>query len=117
MWRIGNPDSLSYDKKYPVILNRDHRLTELLVWDSHNHIKHLGERQTLAVIRFCYWVPRSKSFVEKILHHCLICRNLPNITVKDNVACYGTTVDYLGPLYGKGICDVNSLEDEYGLFN
>ena len=33
MSRIGNADSLSYDTKYPIILNRDHRLAELLGWD------------------------------------------------------------------------------------
>ena len=43
MSRIGNADSLSYDTKCPIILSRDHRLTELLVWGAHNRIKHLGE--------------------------------------------------------------------------
>ena len=46
MSRIGNADSLSHDTKYPIILNRDHRLTEVLVWDAHNRIKHLGERHS-----------------------------------------------------------------------
>ena len=41
---------------------------------------------------------------------------MPNIRVNDSVAFYGTGVDYLGPLYCKGIYDVNSLEDDYGLF-
>ena len=61
--RIGNADSLSYDTTYLIILKRNHRLTELLVSDTSNHIKHLAEQKTLAEIRFCYWVPRSKSFV------------------------------------------------------
>ena len=110
-------------------MNRDHRLTELLVWDAHNRIKHLGERQTLAENRCCYWVPRDKIFVKKILHRCLICTrfnsrpysfpnspNLPNIRVSDKIAFHGTGVDYLGPLYCTGIFDINSLEDNYGLF-
>ena len=48
MSRLGIADSLSYDTKYPIISNRDHILTELLVWDAHNCINHLGEWQTLA---------------------------------------------------------------------
>ena len=130
MSRIGNADSLPYDTKYPIILNRDHRLTELLVWDANNRIKHFGERQILAEIRCCYCVPRGKSFVKKILQHpCFICRkfnsrpcsypnspNSPNIRVNDNAAFYGTGVDYPGPLCRKGIYDINSLEDDYGLF-
>ena len=53
MSKIDNADSLSYDTKYPIILNRDHRLTKFSVWDTHNSIKHLAEQQTLAEIR-CY---------------------------------------------------------------
>ena len=93
--RIGNTDSLSYDTKYPIILNRDHRLTELLVWDAHNRVNHLDERQALVEICCCYWISRCKSFAKKILHHCIICRkfnsrpysypncpNLPNIVLE-----------------------------------
>ena len=129
MSRIGNADSLLYDTKHAILLNRDHRLTELLVWDAHNCIKHLVERQTSAEICCCYWVPRGKSFVKKILHRCLICRrfnakpyscpnspDLPNVRVNDKTTFYGTEVDYLGPLYCKGNYDMNSLEDDYGLF-
>ena len=39
-------NSLPYDSKCPIILNRDHRLKELFVWGGHNNIKHLGEPQT-----------------------------------------------------------------------
>ena len=56
--RISNAKSLSYDAKNPIILCRNHRLIEMIVWDTHNGIKHLGERQKLAEIRSCYWIPR-----------------------------------------------------------
>ena len=52
--RISNAKSLSYDAKNPIILCRNHRLIEMIVWDTHNRIKHLGERQKLAEIRSCY---------------------------------------------------------------
>ena len=129
MSRNGNADSLSYDTKYPIILTRDRRLIELLVWGAHNRIKHLSERQTLAEIHCCYWVPRGKSFVKKILHRCLICRkfssrpysypnspNLPNVRANDEIAFYGTGLDYLRQLCCKDIYDMNSLDydDDYG---
>ena len=60
MSRISNVDSLTYDTKFPIILNRNHRLTELLVWDTHSHIKELGKRQNLAEICCCYWVLRAR---------------------------------------------------------
>ena len=58
--RISNAKSLSYDAKNPIILCRNHRLTEMIVWEAHNRIKHLGERQTLAETCSCYWIPRGK---------------------------------------------------------
>ena len=95
--------------------------------DAHNRIKHLGEQQTDT--RFCYWVSRGKSFVKKILHWCLICRkfnlrqysypnspNLPNVRVNHKIAFYEAGVDYLGPLCCKGNYDMNSFEDDCGLF-
>ena len=60
MSRISNVDSLTYDTKFPIILNRNHRLTVLLVWGTHSHIKDLGERQKLAEICCCYWVLRKR---------------------------------------------------------
>ena len=72
--RISHAKSLSYDAKNPIILCRNHRLTEMIVWDAHNRIKHLGERQTLAKTRSCYWIPRGKSFVKKVLHCCITCK-------------------------------------------
>ena len=63
---------------------------------------HLGEAYPLAEIRCCYWVPRGKSFVKKILQRCLICRkfnsrlysypysqNLPNVKVNNKIAFTG----------------------------
>ena len=72
--RISNAKSLSYDAKNLIILCRNHRLTEMIVCDAHNRIKHLGERQTLAEIRSCYWIPRGKSFVKKVMHRCITCK-------------------------------------------
>lgn len=85
----------------PIILNGGHRLTEFSVWDIHNNIKYLVERQTLAEICSCYWILRVKSFVKKILHRCLICRkfnsrsyshpnspNVPNIRVNDDTTFF-----------------------------
>ena len=46
--RISNAKRLSCDAKNPVILCRNHRLTGMIVWDAHNRIKHLGQRQTPA---------------------------------------------------------------------
>ena len=77
-------------------------------------------RQTLAEIRSCYWIPRGKIFVKKILHRCVTCKifnsrrnspNLPEVRLNDDNAFGGTGIDYLGPLYCKDTYDRNTLDD------
>ena len=77
-------------------------------------------RQTLAEIRSCYWIPRGKIFVKKILHRCITCKifnsrrnspNLPEVRLNDDNAFGGTGIDYLGPLYCKDTYDRNTLDD------
>ena len=45
--RLNRAKSLPYNVKHPIILNRKHFLTNLIVLDVHERIKHNGERQTL----------------------------------------------------------------------
>ena len=40
---------LDLGAKFPIILPRDHKLTELIVWDCHHRVKHCKVRATLAV--------------------------------------------------------------------
>ena len=96
----------------------------MIVSDALNRIKHLGERQTLAEIRSCYWIPRGKSFVKKVLHRCITCKrfnsrpysypkspNWPEVRLKHDNTVSGTGIDYLGSLYCKHIHDRNTLDD------
>ena len=60
----------------PIILNRNHLLTKLIVEDCHYLIKHNGERHTLSEARKEYWILRGKSYIKQTLYHCIICRRL-----------------------------------------
>ena len=55
----------------PIMLERSHRLAELILWDCHFRVKHNGVRETLNEFQSQYWVTRSKSFVKKILNRCV----------------------------------------------
>ena len=52
--RLNRAKSLPYNVKHPIILNRKHFLTNLIVLDVHERIKHNGERQTLAELEKNY---------------------------------------------------------------
>ena len=64
--RLNRAKSLPYNVKHPIILNRKHFLTNLIVLDIHERIKHNGERQTLPELREEFWIPRGKSFVKQV---------------------------------------------------
>ena len=71
--RIDN-SSLPYEAKNPIILDRNHGLTRLIVLDCHGNVKHNGARHTLTAVRANYWITRGKSFIKSILNKCITCR-------------------------------------------
>ena len=122
--RIGNAN-LPYDAKHPVLLNREHKLSELIVKDIHNTVKHRGEKNTLTEVRSKYWITQGKSFVKNVIHKCTLCRRyntrsydypttpeLPKERLRDDVPFSATGVDYFGPLYAKNVFTDNSEEEE-----
>ena len=68
--RANLPDEV----RKPIMLERKHKMSELILWDCHHRVKHNGVRQTLVEFQLQYWVTKSKSFVKKILYNCVICR-------------------------------------------
>jgi len=71
--RFKNSD-LDKVKRYPILLPRKDRLTELLELHVHSLIKHFGVNHTLCEVRQQFWIPRGRSEVKRILCKCLICR-------------------------------------------
>ena len=64
--RISQISSIPYETRNPIILDRNHLLTKLIVGDWH----------TLSEVGKEYWIPRGKSYIKQILYHCIICRRL-----------------------------------------
>ena len=100
---------LAEKTRTPIILERNHRLSELIVWDCHKRVMRNGVRETLAEFQSQYLVTKSMSFVKKILHRCVICRCLnvrpytypkspvlPERRLKDDYAFVVTGIDHFG---------------------
>ena len=111
--RLGNAD-LSYDMKYPVLLDSRHPLCRLIVIDCHERVKHNGVRETLTQLRSKFWVVKGRSVVKKIIQHCFICRKLeglhyklppppplPVSRVNRDQPFSITGIDFAGPLFIK----------------
>eukprot|EP00794_Sanderia_malayensis_P019569 gene19568-biopygen14530 len=63
--------SLDLSSRYPALISKEHRFTELLVLDRHERVQHCGVRATLAEIRSRFWVPRGRQVVKKLLKNVL----------------------------------------------
>ena len=102
---------IPFDSKAPIMLDRNHKLTELLILYSHNKILHRGVKQTLTEFRQQYWITRARRYVKKVIHPCITCKKLNNIPYlypqhsdipefgfDDITPFHSVGVDYLGPL-------------------
>ena len=61
--------------KRPVILPRQHRLSELICREVHGNA-HLGSEWVLSQVRQRYWIIRARSLIKKIRRDCVVCRRL-----------------------------------------
>ena len=117
MWRCGSRISnsdLPLSAQTPILLDKNHPLTSLIVMDTHRHVMHNGIKETLTEVRSSYWLVRGRQFVRKVIHHCLTCRKLkerpfqsvpspplPEYCVRHSRPFCYTGVDFAGRLYVK----------------
>ena len=76
IWRCGGrlkKAHISYARKHPILLTKQHHLT---VKYAHERTLHSGVKDTLTEIRSQFWVVRGRQFVRKLIHRCFICRKL-----------------------------------------
>ena len=73
--RLENSD-LGISGKFPIILPRDNKFTEMIILDCHEKVYHCKVRGTLAEVRSRFWITRGRQYVKKVLKHCFVCRKL-----------------------------------------
>ena len=79
MWKCGGRMSnlcLSPASQTPILLDKRHYLTTMIVTDAHRRVMHDGVKETLTELRLAYWLIRGRQFVCKLIHACVVCRKL-----------------------------------------
>ncbi|GBN45406.1 hypothetical protein AVEN_185238-1 [Araneus ventricosus] len=110
--RLTNSE-LSFDQKHPILLPRDHKLTDIIM--EHFHIKnlHVGAQTLLHLVRQEYWPLNGRNNARRIVHECLKCyktkpkleeqimASLPRERVTVSSPFSNTGIDLCGPFYIK----------------
>lgn len=112
--RLGNSE-LDFRTKFPIILPKEDKFTELVIIACHHKVHHCKERATLAELRSKFWVTKGRQCVKRVIRNCFICRKLegkafnspptamlPDFRVTESPPFSKMGVDFAGPLYAKG---------------
>lgn len=116
--RVGtrlDKSDLPENTKFPIVLVKDHKLTELIVQDIHIRNKHIGTEHLLAESRKLYWIPQGRQLARRVINSCFECRKLrgrpfrypeipplPASRVNRSKPFENIGLDYFGPLHYKG---------------
>ena len=65
---------LSLAAQNPILLDKDHYLTRLIVTDAHVRVIHNGVKETLTELRSEYWLVKGRQLVRKLIHSCTVCK-------------------------------------------
>ena len=111
--------SLSESARFPILLPRQDKLTELIIEKLHKENCHSDVSQTLSKARYTYWIPYGCASVCSMIRSCRVCRRyeggpyimpqmaaLPKSRVQESPPFYRTGLDYFGPLFIKSNEDI-----------
>lgn len=102
---------LLYDKKHPVLLPRQSRLTFLVIENIHLKYFHAGLQTVQCLLYQNFWVLSAKRAIRHVLSKCVKCfkvqpksfqphmGNLPSSRVLPSKCFSSSGVDYAGPFY------------------
>ena len=111
--RVGgrlSRSAMPTEAKHPMILPKDHRISDLILQDAHERLGHSGRNHILSHVRQRYWIISAPTSIRKMLSRCTTCRrqhgapaiqmmaDLPrNRVVPDEPPFTRTGVDLFGP--------------------
>jgi len=100
--------------KFPYLLPRKHRITDMIVMNTHKDVHHGGVSITMTALRQTFWIPSMRQCVKSLLRRCVPCRKitgkpyrapdpppLPKIRVTEAPPFTITGVDFTGALFVK----------------
>ena len=73
--RINKNLLYNFEVINPILLDKEHHFTYLIIMDTHVNCKHLGVQTTMNTIRLKgFWIPKSRQAVKKAISGCYQCK-------------------------------------------
>jgi hypothetical protein len=108
--RLRYAEYLAWETRYPIILPKDHKVTSLIIKDSHERNHHAGTNHVLADLSSQYWIVSAREAIRKFERACMTCKRnkampgrqimapLPEQRLSVSMRAFvHTSVDYAGP--------------------
>ena len=113
--RLRHAGEPSYDTRLPILLPKNHVVTQLVVMDGHEKLGHgSGVEQVLTELRSRFWIVKGRRVVRNIIESCAQCRRrfstrtagqkmapLPRPRLHSLRAFERVGIDYAGPYLTK----------------
>lgn len=108
--RLGHCSFLSYDEKFPIILDKRSHIAKIMILDIHKETLHGGPQLILSHLLRKYWVVHGKRIARQIYQKCVRCirhsgkaatqqmASLPSIRITPERAFLNCGLDYAGPI-------------------
>lgn len=72
--RVGgrlSRSAMPLESKHPVIMAKNHQVTQLIIRHIHENVGHSGRSHTLSRLRQKFWIPGAISAIRKMISKCL----------------------------------------------
>ena len=116
---------MNFDEKYPYLVYRNKKFSDLVIKSAHNNVIHNGVDETLCNIGQQYWIPKPRSKIKCVFKQCVTRRiaqgnpfSYPD-ECQERVAVNHTFktagIDYLSLVYVKNIFSIDNSIKKHGL--
>ena len=71
---------LTFERRHPILLPREHHITSLIIWECHKNVLHNGTNQTLQELRTRFWAIKGRQLLKKTIYKCKLCKKLQGLS-------------------------------------
>ena len=111
--RLKNMPVFDENRKYPILLPKEHPVSLLITKQAHEDCLHPGHLRVMAEVRKRFWIVGLRSLAKGLGRKCVVCRrwrgsameqkmaNLPSFRLNASYPFENTSIDYFGPFAMK----------------